>query len=145
MKDEGIGVHVIERLKTLALPEDVEVLEGGVLGLDLIEYMEERKKIIIIDAVKGGRTPGTIYHLTREDIENGKGVCLSLHDIDLPYVFNVADLLGQQINPTIIGIEPKDMDVGLELSPEIEAQVPKVIDLVLQEVTCNIDYLYMKK
>ena len=43
LKDEGIGVHVIERLKTLALPEDVEVLEGGVLGLDLIEYMEERR------------------------------------------------------------------------------------------------------
>ena len=143
MKDEGIGVHVIERLKTLALPEDVEVLEGGVLGLDLIEYMEERKKIIIIDAVKGGRTPGTIYHLTREDIENGKGVCLSLHDIDLPYVFNVADLLGQQINPKIIGIEPKDMDVGLELSSEIEALVPKVIELVLQEVKRKTDYLYM--
>ena len=134
MKDEGIGMYVIERLKALDLPKKVEVLEGGVLGLDLLEYIEDREKVIIIDAVKGGKAPGTISRLTREDIEDGQNLCLSLHDIDLPHVFNLADLLGHRINPCIIGIEPKDLSVGLEPSPEIEAQIPKVIDLVLNEI-----------
>ena len=133
LKDEGVGMYVIDRLKALDLPEEIELIEGGVLGLDLLEYMEDRKKVIIIDAVKGNKAPGTIYRLTRKDIEDGQNLCLSLHDMDLPYVFNLADLLGQKINPIIIGIEPKDMSIGLELTTEIEAQIPKVIDMVLKE------------
>jgi hydrogenase maturation protease len=135
LRDEGVGVHVVQRLQTMDLPEDVEVLEGGVLGLDLLEEMENREKLIIVDAVQGDGSPGTTYRLTRKEIEMGAGRCLtSLHEIDLPYVLHTADLLGQHINPIIIGVEPKDMGIGLELSPEIEAQIPKVIDLVLKEI-----------
>jgi hydrogenase maturation protease len=138
LKDEGVGVKVVERLEALGdLPDGVELLQGGVLGLDLLEDMEGREKIIIVDAVNGGETPGTIYRMTREHIDTGRNRCLSsVHEIDLPYVFRMADLLGQQIDPVvIIGIEPKDMDVGFEeLSPEVEAQIPKVIDLVMKEI-----------
>jgi hydrogenase maturation protease len=137
LKDEGMGVHVIDRVKALDLPEEVEVIEGGVLGLDLLDYIEDREKIIIIDAVNGGDRPGTIYRLRRKDIEMRENRCLSsLHDIDLPHVLHMADLMGEHIDPVIIGVEPKDMSVGLELSPEIEAQIPKVIDLVLKEIAC---------
>jgi hydrogenase maturation protease len=135
LTDEGLGVHVIERLRAMDLPEEVELLEGGVLGIDLLEHMEDREKVIIIDAAQGDVVPGTIYRLTREDIEMGEGRCLSsLHDIDLPYVLNTADLMGHRIDPIIIGVEPKDLGVGLELSPEIEAVIPKVIEQVLKEV-----------
>jgi hydrogenase maturation protease len=136
LKDEGVGTLVAGRLQAVELPEEAELMEGGVLGLDLIEHMEDREKVIIIDAVQGGMPPGTIYRLRRKDIEMGEGRCLSsLHDIDLPYVLNMADLSGQHIDPIIIGVEPKDMDVGFEeLSPEVEAQIPKVIELVLKEI-----------
>jgi hydrogenase maturation protease len=135
LKDEGVGVHVIEQLQSMNLPEDVEVLDGGVLGLDLLENMEGRKKVIIVDAVQGGEAPGTIYRLTRKNIDMGKNRFLSsLHDIDLPYVLNVADFMGKHIDPVIIGVEPKDMSVGLELSKEIEAKIPEVIKMVMKEI-----------
>jgi hydrogenase maturation protease len=135
LKDEGIGVHVTERIRAMNMPEEVELLDGGVLGLDLIEPMEDREKVIIIDAVQGGEVPGTIYRLTRKDIEMRKDWRLSsLHDIDLPYVINMAELMGKHIDPVIIGVEPKDMSVGLELSPEIEAKIPEVIEMVMKEI-----------
>ncbi|NVM20209.1 MAG: hydrogenase maturation protease [Desulfobacterales bacterium] len=135
MKDEGIGVHIAERLQAVDLPDEVEVLEGGVLGVDLLEHMEHREKVIIIDAVQGDMGPGTIYRLTRKEIEMGENRCLSsLHEIDLPYVLNVGDFMGHYIDPVIIGVEPKDLSVGLDLSPEIEALIPKVVDLVMKEI-----------
>jgi hydrogenase maturation protease len=138
LKDEGVGVHVTERIQAMNIPEDVELLDGGVLGIDLIESMEEREKVIIIDAVQGGEAPGTIYRLTRKDIEMRKDWRLSsLHDIDLSYVLNTAELIGKYLDPVIIGVEPKDMGVGLELSPEIEAKIPEVIEWVMKEIRIN--------
>jgi hydrogenase maturation protease len=97
--------------------------------------MEDRERVIIIDAVQGGEEPGTVYRLTRKDIDMGKTRLLSsLHEIDLPYVLNVAALMGKHIEPVIIGVEPKDISVGLELSPEIEAKIPEVIEMVMKEI-----------
>ncbi|MBN1841279.1 MAG: hydrogenase maturation protease [Deltaproteobacteria bacterium] len=136
MKDEGVGVHVARRLQNMDLPENVEVLEGGVLGLDLLDHLEEREKVVVVDAVDGGDDPGTIHRLTRADIESGKTRChMSLHEIDLPQVFATADLMGLKVDPIIIGIEPKDMDLGYdEMTPEVEAAIPRVIELVLKEI-----------
>lgn len=136
LKDEGVGVHVARRLQNMDLPENVEVLEGGVLGLDLLDHLEEREKVVVVDAVDGGDDPGTIHRLTRADIESGKTRChMSLHEIDLPQVFATADLMGLKVDPIIIGIEPKDMDLGYdEMTPEVEAAIPRVIELVLKEI-----------
>jgi hydrogenase maturation protease len=135
LRDEGIGVHVAQRIEAMNLPDEVELFDGGVLGLDLLEHMEDRERVIIIDAVQGGEEPGTVYRLTRKDIDMGKTRLLSsLHEIDLPYVLNVAALMGKHIEPVIIGVEPKDISVGLELSPEIEAKIPEVIEMVMKEI-----------
>ena len=119
------------------LPENVEVLEGGVLGLDLLDYLEEREKVVVVDAVDGGDAPGTVSRLTRADIEEGKIRCgMSLHEIDLPQVFATADLMGLKVDPIIIGVEPKDMDLGYdEMTPEVEAAIPEAIALVLEEIS----------
>ena len=119
------------------LPENVEVLEGGVLGLDLLDHLEEREKIVVIDTVDGDVGPGAIYRLTRKDIEVGNTRCLtSLHEIDLPQVFATADLMGIDIEPMVlIGVQPKDMSMGYdELTPEVEEAIPRVIELVLKEI-----------
>jgi len=136
LKDEGVGVHVARRLLTMDLPDNVEVLEGGVLGLDLLDHLEEREKVVVVDAVDGGDEPGTIHRLTRADIEEGKTRChMSLHEIDLPQVFATADMMGIKIDPVIIGIEPKVIDIGYdELTPEVEAAIPEAIAMVLKEI-----------
>lgn len=137
LKDEGVGVLVARRLQEMNLPENVEVLEGGVLGFDLLDHMEEREKIVVIDAVDGGDAPGTVYRLTRKEIDEGNTTCMtSLHEVDLPHVFSTADMMGVEIEPMIlIGIQPKVIDMGYdELTPEVEAAIPEAIELVLKEI-----------
>jgi hydrogenase maturation protease len=136
LKDEGVGVHVAQRLMAMDLPPDVEVLDGGTAGLDLLEAIEGRDKVVVVDTVKAGKEPGTILCFAAEDLEDTSERRLSLHDMGLSDLMKIADILGvNKPQITIIGIQPKDMGTAsLELSPEIEAQIPRVIDLVLKEI-----------
>ena len=136
LKDEGIGVHVVRRLQKIDLPHDVEVLDGGTGGLDLLDSIVGREKVIVVDTVKTGQAPGTIYRFSSEDIKDRPKSWLSLHDIDMTDLLKLADMLEvKKPEIVVIGIEPKDMDsADLKLSPEIEARIPKVIELVMEEI-----------
>jgi hydrogenase maturation protease len=136
LKDEGAGVHVIERLKDMALPSDVEVIDGGTMGIDLLYYIEGRKKVIVIDAVNTDGPAGTIYRFTDKDLEDKKECLRSAHDIDFTDVLKTADLLGKKPDEVIfIGIKPEDISEGIGLSPSIEGRIPQIIELVLKEIS----------
>lgn len=135
LKDEGVGVHVVERLKNVNLPPDVEVMDGGVMGLDLLFYIEGRKKVIVIDTAKAGQPPGTLYRFTDNDLEEKKELLRTAHGVDFSDVINVSRSLGKKPDEVIfIGVEPEDMSEGLELSPRIKEQIPYIIELVMKEI-----------
>ncbi|HVP37397.1 MAG TPA: hydrogenase maturation protease, partial [Terriglobales bacterium] len=80
LTDEGVGVHVIQELSKLKLPEGVELADIGTASFDLLTFMEGKDKVIIIDALVSDDKPGTLYHLSPEDLISGKSVLLtSLH------------------------------------------------------------------
>ena len=135
LKDEGVGVHVVERLREIPLPENVEVLDGGTAGLDLVDFIEGYKKLIVIDAVNAGEKPGTLYRLTEENLDIKQKAIMSFHDIDFLDALYMSETMNQKPGEVVvIGIEPKDMSEGLELSPEIEERIPEIIKLVMKEV-----------
>jgi len=137
LKDEGVGVHVARRLLDMDLPPRVEVLEGGTAGLDLLDAIEGREKVIVVDAVQTGQPPGTLYRFSRDDIEERPKQRMSLHDIDMTDLLKLSDLLGGEkpAEVVVIGVEARDIETAsMELSPEIEAQVPTLIDLVIREI-----------
>lgn len=136
LKDEGVGVHVARKLMDMDLPSHVEVVDGGTSGFDLLDDIEGRKKVVVVDTVRGGGPPGTIYRMTTEDIEEMPKSRLSLHDIDMTDLLKLADLFKiEKPEIVVIGIEPKDIEsASLELSPGIEAKVPRLIELVLKEI-----------
>ena len=140
LKDEGIGVHVVNRLKEMDLPENVEVLDGGTAGLDLTDFIANRKKVIIIDTVKAGEKPGTIYRLTEKNLRTGQKAIMSFHEIDFLDALYMSEVMGEKPEETVvIGIEPKDMSDGTELSPEIQERIPKIIDIVMKELNNRND------
>jgi len=134
MSDEGVGVHIVEAMRDGNLPENVELLDGGTASADLLDSLGHRDKVIILDAVKGGNEPGTLYRFSRDDVALQSQKLLSLHQVSLLETLAMADLLGclpRQI--LIFGIEPRKVDWGLELSPDVASVVPRVIELVLSE------------
>jgi hydrogenase maturation protease len=132
LRDEGIGCHVANALAEISLP-DVEIIDGGTCP-DVWQFIEDTDKLVIVDAVKGGGMPGQIYRFHLENITLKQKPLLSMHDMGL--VDNLVLMgLWRNIGETvIIGVEPKDISWGLELSPELQGKMSQIIDTVLSEL-----------
>jgi len=133
LKDEGVGVHVVKHLQERGVPEGIEVIDGGTLGFDLLGLFEGTERIVVVDALKGGGEPGTVYRVRPEDLKEDQARALSLHQVGLLEVMEMAKLLGYEAEVVIIGVEPKEIAWGMELSPEVAAKVEKVATIALQE------------
>ncbi len=136
MSDEGVGVHVANRLMEMDLPAGVKVVEGGTDGFRLMNVVTEADRLIVVDAVKGGGAPGSIYRFDIKDAPTCPDVYkTSVHQIGILEVIHLSELVGKTPETTIIGVEPKSLDMGMELSPEVQAKIPKIVELVLDEVS----------
>jgi hydrogenase maturation protease len=134
LRDEGVGVHAVRELERKQLPAHVEVIDGGTYLMDLLSIIQEAERIIVIDALKGGGEPGTIYRVTPDDLMGETERTLSLHQVGLLEVLGMVRQLGGDPQVVIIGVEPKEISWGMELTPEVEAKLPKVIETVLGEL-----------
>jgi hydrogenase maturation protease len=132
LKDEGIGCHVLQALRETDL-SDVEIIDGGT-SLDALQLCEDAEKLIIVDAVRGGGTPGQIYRFRPEDITLEEEPILLLHDMSFVDSLKLMRLWHNIGEAIIIGIEPRDIGWGLELSPELQEKLPRVVDAVLAEL-----------
>ena len=134
LSDEGVGVKAVEELRNrYVCSHAVEIVDGGTMGLELLPYFEERSHILIIDAVKSGRKPGTITRI--EDPPAYFSSKTSPHQIGLADVMGVAvitDIMPQNI--TLFGIEPKQFSTGLSLSTEVARNLSRLVDLVIAEL-----------
>jgi hydrogenase maturation protease len=136
LRDEGVGVRVIEQMQKMHLPDEVEMVDGGTAGADLLDVLAEREKIIIIDAVQADCEPGTVLRFTADDLVRPDGAGMSLHELGLAEALLMTKQLGcAPKDLVVLGIKPKDLQCGLELSEEIAASVPKVVELVLAEIS----------
>lgn len=133
--DEGVGVRVVEQLLSRPLPEDIEVIDGGTAGYELINFFEGKEKIIIVDAVKTDDTPGSVYKMDLSVVQEDETVQLSLHQIGLKNVFKMASMMDLNPEVTLVGIVPKDyQDYNIGLSDEVEKAIPLAIETVLKEL-----------
>ena len=132
-RDEGIGVHVIERMKALELPRHVELLDVGTSTMDLISYLEGVRKLVVIDAMKAGGVPGTVYRCRPEDLLPAEDGPISLHEIGLIETLDMVKKKGLEMETVIFGVEPKVLDWGMELSDEVKSKIPAIIEAVLKE------------
>jgi hydrogenase maturation protease len=135
LSDEGVGVRVIEQMQEIPLPDDVELVDGGTAGADLLDVLAERRKVIVIDAVQADCEPGTVLRFTADDLTRPDGIGMSLHELGLGEALTMTKQLGCAPEDVVVfGIKPRDISCGLKLSEEISASLPKVIELVLSEI-----------
>lgn len=135
LRDEGFGPHVIKALGDVQLPPCVELLDGGTAGTGLLDFIRDRQKVIFIDAVKADAAPGSIFRMTAEDFAKSPGQSISLHEFGLGQTLLMAKQLNCAPRQVILfGVTPKDISCGLELSAEVAAAIPGVIELILDEL-----------
>ncbi len=134
LRDEGLGVRALELLReNYEFPEEVELLDGGTLGMDLLYYLEGTERLIILDAVSGGGPPGTLYRFTDEEVKAYFRRKVSAHEIGIQEVLALLDLLEKPVKRVVVlGIEPKDLDIGTDLSPEVEGSLGDLIKATLE-------------
>jgi hydrogenase maturation protease len=140
LSDEGVGVHIARTLMEVDFPPEVRVVEGGTDGFGLMHVLLEADRLILVDAVKAGGLPGSIYRFEVEDCPPFPDIFkTSVHQVSILEVLNLSGLIGSTPRTTIIGVEPKSLEMGMDLSPEIEAKIPKVIQLIKEEVAASLD------
>lgn len=137
LSDDGIGPFVIEKLEKseLSKNENIEIIDLGTSGTDLIFQIKECPRIIIIDALDAGQDAGKVIRIKEKDIEhfcNEGLMSLSLHDLNLADILKLARAMKLKTDITIIGIKPLNIEFGEELSPEIQEKIPEIISLVDQ-------------
>jgi len=134
--DEGAGIHAINELKKDTFPENVEIVDGGTAGIDLLFWLEDADYVIIIDCLEAGAEPGAIFRLPAEEISfNSSGQIISLHELNLQEVLYTADKLGK-LPPTVIyGIQPGEITFGDQLSHAINKALPSLVHLIKEEIS----------
>lgn len=136
LMDEGIGVHAVKKLKEdWVFYPDIEIIDGGTLGLDLLTYFEKHSKILIIDAADFGKEPGYIQVLGGSDIFKSFSKKLSVHHIGLVDILVACELMGIELAEIkIIGIQPCAMDFGIQMTDEISKRMPDLIQLAIKNL-----------
>ena len=134
VSDEGAGIKAVEELQRRYNCSDaVEIIDGGTMGLELLPYFEKRSHVLIIDAVKTGKDPGTIIK-----IENPPAFFSSRtspHQIGLADVMAIAAITGNMPQHMILfGIEPKNLSTGLSLSAEVGRNLNRLVGMVVSEL-----------
>ncbi len=143
LTDEGIGIHAIQRilgenrLGEKRLDEDLEIIDGGTAGLALLYYLEGVDKLVIIDAVETGGPPGTIVRLAGDRIPAYMALKVSPHEITLPDFLAAAQLRDLYPKEVIVwGMQPRSLEVGVELSPDVEARLDTLVGYAMNEIAC---------
>ena len=134
--DEGFGVRVIETIQErYKFPDNVLVVDGGVLGVNLLGVISKPDHLIVVDAIRNQGKPGDLYRLAGEQIPERIRAKNSLHQVDFLEALTLCQALDKVPETVIVGIEPEDIDtLSTELTPTTQSKVDAVIEMVLGEI-----------
>ena len=139
LSDEGFGVKVVEYLKkNYDFPENVALIDGGTLGVELQHFIIGTKKLLIIDSIDGGAPAGKIFHLRGDEILKHFTQKISAHEIGIQDILTMLEITGKKIPVVeLIGAQPYSLDAGTELTEPMKKLVPIFAEKVLEFIRRN--------
>lgn len=134
--DEGFGVRAAETLDAkYEFPDNVQILDGGTLGMELLRFITGTKKLLILDSINGGEAPGTIFRFEDKAVIEHFYDKLSAHEVGIQDVLAFLAVSGKAIpNVVVIGAQPYNLGAGVGLSPEMEKLLPVMADKAVAEL-----------
>ncbi len=131
-KDEGLGVHALDRLekKIASLAPDLEFVDGGALGLNLLPWVEEASHLLVLDSVVSRFSlPGQVMELAKDEIPLYRNIKMSDHQITFQEVLGIAKIRSHYPEYLhLVGAQPVDMNIGYGMSQEIESVIPQILE-----------------
>lgn len=136
MSDDGVGAIVVQELqREYRFPAGVDIIDGGTLGLALLPFLEGKSHVILVDAVETGRPPGFCVRLAGDELPCALDTKLSPHQMGLKDLLGAAQLIGNTLPELVlVGVQPKTLALGSELSAEVNLQVETMKGAVLKEL-----------
>jgi len=135
MMDDGVGIQAAKELKRKDLGAGVRIYEYQTLELSLLWQFRGASKVIVVDALRSGGTPGTVstYFITPKE-----GPMLELPSLHALQLYDMFDLASQaEALPcpvTIVGVEPESCNPGEGLTEKVSAALPRVLEAVVREL-----------
>jgi hydrogenase maturation protease len=129
-------VRVVEEIqRRFQFPDHVQVLDGGTLGMDLLRFVNSTQKLLVVDAIAGGGSPGTYYQFSGDQVKAYLHEKLSVHEMGIKDVLAAMELLDRPIEEVVVlGVQPAVMELGLDLSPLVGATVESTIQAVVNQL-----------
>ncbi len=135
MGDEGAGIETLQVLRQMGCPEGVELIDAGTAFFSIVSDLKDFEKLIIVDVVRGGKPPGTVYRFEMEDVKRGE-LLISLHDVGVIDSLKMETLVGKIPEEIVFfGIEPQRVELSTQLSEQIKKRIGYLAQKILNEVS----------
>jgi hydrogenase maturation protease len=136
LQDEGAGVRALAEFEgNYETPAGVELIDGGTSGIELLQYIQGKDYLIILDVVKSGKLPGDLIRMEGEEVPALFQKKISPHQLGLSDLLAAVQLTDKMpLGVVLFGIEPKSIDTGLELSDEVGRNLGELADMVAREL-----------
>ncbi|MFH1853119.1 MAG: HyaD/HybD family hydrogenase maturation endopeptidase [Candidatus Neomarinimicrobiota bacterium] len=133
LQDEGVGVRAVASLSNnFRFRPQIDIVDGGTAGLDLLPEFDDREKILIVDAVEFNQPPGYIGLIENDAILVRIQTKLSIHHLGLADVLSAAKMLDKMpAEIVLVGVQPGGVNPVLELTPAVDKIMPRVLEAIL--------------
>lgn len=134
--DDGIGVHALRQLELdPRLRSDVTLIEGGTKGLELVAYLCDASRLLVLDATDVGAEAGNVFRMSGEDLRSIRGNG-NVHGLALADILNALRMMGREPKKVVLlGIQPSTTELGTGLSTPVQQALPALIEAALIELS----------
>ena len=136
LRDDAIGLHVTETIKeSYRFEPEIDLLDGGTAGLDLLPVIEGYEKVLFVDAVDAGEPPGAIVVIEGDAIPSFLAAQASVHHLglsDLLFAARMAERLPAEV--CLVGIQPESIRMGVGMTAILRRRLRFLVTTVLERL-----------
>jgi hydrogenase maturation protease len=133
--DDGVGVHALKILQgDPRLPGDVILIDGGTLGIELLAYLHDSTRLLLLDAVDVGEPAGTLLRMGGSELR-GLPCGASVHQLGVADLLATLPLVSEMPREIVLlGMQPASTDWGTELSAPVEAALGSLVEAAVEQL-----------
>ena len=136
MTDDSAGIHAVNALReSYTFPDGVELIDGGTKGIELLPYLEDCRRLMLIDAVDFREPPGTVKIIESNDMQAFLDLKFSVHQIGIPDMLFALEFKG--IKPPemcLVGIQPASLEMGTDMTESVSAGFGDLLDTAISRL-----------